>query len=144
MNLYINQHRTYHAEFTESSLHLPDRGFFCWVLEDIGRPEGVKISGATCIPECILDVSITRSERWDKDMLILHNTKDYAIERNGVRFTGVRPHGGNDISDTDACPLVAYHSNHNGIVWQRASDDLFTYVKDMIKDGYSVKWVISS
>ena len=143
--MIINQIREYHSTFTESELFVNgDQERFCYVLEDIGRPLGVKRGGYTCIPEGVYQVTVTHSARWNKKMLLLYNTKDLAVERYGVRFTGVRPHGGNDITDTHGCPLLAYNSDHKGKVWARASDDLFDIVKKELDQNNPVKWVICS
>lgn len=140
----VNQIREYRADFTESELYLPGTTRFCWVLEDVGRPAGVKIPGGTCIPEGVYHVIVNESPRFGKEMLMLVNQADGSIYRLGVRFTGVRPHGGNDVDDTDGCPLCAYHSDNNGKVWDRASDDLFNQLAPRIKAGEEVLWVISS
>ncbi|MCR8922651.1 DUF5675 family protein [Dasania sp. GY-MA-18] len=142
--MIITQLRSYPPNYTESRLFINGGKRFCWVLEDKKQPFGIKVPGQTCIPEGAYNVSITRSTRWQKDMLLLHNQDDLSIVRDGVRFTGVRPHGGNDVDDTAGCPLCAYHSNHQGKVWGRASDDLFKLVKRALDKGEEVLWVISS
>lgn len=116
---------------------------FCHCLEDIGRPSGVKIPGETCIPEGVYGVAISRSTRWDKDMMILYTDETtHAIDVSGVEYTGIRPHGGNSIKDTHGCPLLGYKSDLAGSIWNRASDDLFDLVQDAIDAGESVTWTI--
>ena len=134
----------YDREFTESTLHINGQTRFCYVLEDPKQLRGVKIAGKTCIPEGCYEVSITTSARWEKPMMILHNAPDFSVDRDGIRFTGIRPHGGNDVDDTDGCPLCAYESNHTGAVWRRASDDLFDIVQAAINRGEKVLWVKTS
>ncbi len=131
----------YSPNFTESELYINGGDRFCYVLEDKKQPYGIKVPGETCFPECCCRVTITHSNRWNKPMLLLYNRDDLSLEKDGVRFTGVRPHGGNDVDDTEGCPLCAYHSNHNGTVWQRASDDLFNRVKVALDRGEEVYWV---
>lgn len=142
--MIITQIRDYFPEYTQSKLYIDGGDRFCWVLEDQKQPYGIKVPGETCIPEGAYRVAITRSTRWKKDMLILFNQNDCSIERDGVRFTGIRPHGGNDVDDTDGCPLCAYKSNHNGKVWQRASDDILPRVEYAVGRGERIYWVISS
>lgn len=117
---------------------------FCYVLEDIGRPDGVKIPGETCIPEGKYNVVISRSTRWDKDMMLLVNQDDGSLIHNGIRFTGIRPHGGNSIKDTHGCPLLGFHTDLAGSIWKRASDDLFELVKAAIDRLEVVTWEIKS
>ena len=138
--------RSYKNRHTDGKLYingLDDDHFFCHVLEDVGRPSGVKIDGETCIPEGIYYVCISRSARWGKDMLLLYNdhTTKY-IDRDGVVFSGIRPHGGNNTKDTHGCPLVAYNSDEAGAIWNSASGDLFERVKQAIDDLDVVTWVV--
>jgi len=144
MTKIINQIREYHEDYTESELYLPDGNRFCYVLEDVGRPVGVKVPAQTCIPAGVYRVIVSRSNRWNKDMLLIYNNPaDLSVERGGVKFTGIRPHGGTDVDDSGGCPLCAFHSDHNGKVWKRASDALFEIVKGWIDEGEEVLWVIS-
>ena len=140
----INQIRSYEQNFTQSKLYIPTVEKDVWVLEDVGRPEGIKIPKVTCIPEGVYDVTITRSTRFKKDMMLLSNQLDMSVERFGVRFTGVRPHGGNQVDNTEGCPLCNFNTDHNGKQWGRASDMIFELVKQWIASGEEVKWIISS
>ena len=137
--------RTYKNHHTDGELFiLNENGIrFCYTLEDIGRPAGVKIPGETCIPEGMYNVVISRSGRWGKDMLLLVNQDDGSICQAGVTFTGIRPHGGNCIKDTHGCPLLAYHTDLAGSVWKRASDDLFKLVLAAIDRGEVVTWEVT-
>jgi hypothetical protein len=148
----IEQFRDYRSGYTLSELFVTQEGVmnsvdpsrFCYVLEDIGRPAGVKIQRETCIPEGFYFVDITISARWDKPMLILYNRPDRSVERSGVRFTGIRPHGGNDVGDTAGCPLCAYSSDNHGRIWNRASDDILDLVRSAKEARDSVVWVIKN
>ena len=141
----INHFREYKQEHTDGELYIPTQSArFCHVLEDIGRPHGVKIDAETCIPEGIYSVIINKSHRFNKDMILLFNQEDKSIYRFGVSFTGVRAHGGNNIHNSEGCPLIAYNSDLNGKIWGRASDDLLLIIQDWIDSGETVKWVISS
>lgn len=140
---FIIHIREYENDHTEGNLFVED-DWFCHVLEDVGRPDGVKIVAETCIPEGIYNVEISRSTRFKKDMLLLSNTSEKTVVRKGVRFTGVRAHGGNTVDNTEGCPLLNFNTDERGKQWGRASDDLLTKVRGWIDSGYEVKWVISS
>ena len=149
--MIIEQVRDYRDEYTLSELFITQHGImtekatrFCYVLEDIGRPYGIKVDDSTCIPEGAYYIDITISSRWNKPMLILYNKPDRSIERSGIRFTGIRPHGGNDVDDTSGCPLCAYSSDNHGKIWRRASDDLLDLVRSAKECGESVIWLINS
>jgi hypothetical protein len=144
MNRFIVQKRTYKDDHTDSELFVPGITKDMFVLEDVGRPPGIKIYGETCIPEGMYEVSVSMSTRFGKELMLLSNTPDMAVEKAGVRFTGVRPHGGNDVDDTHGCPLCAYNSDRSGKVWGRATDDIIKLVKQWLADGDEVYWVVTS
>lgn len=140
--MIINQLRKYEKDFTESELYLPESpSRFCWVLEDPRQFE--KIAGETCIPEGVYRVTINRSNRFKKEMMLLYNTIDLKVKGNDMFFSGIRPHGGNDVGDTEGCPLCAFNSDRKGSVWERASDALFDRVRIAINSGEPVYWIIS-
>lgn len=146
MKKFIIQKRQYLKDCTVSYVHLPDKAdFFCRSLEDVGRPNGVKIPGETCIPEGVYRVIVTHSNRFNKRMLqIFNRDDDKSVELLGVKFTGVRIHGGNTISDTLGCPLYAYNYDDDMRVWGRASDELLVWVDEQEALGYEVYVVICS
>lgn len=138
--LVIRKYKNHH---TDGEVFI-DGERFCYCLEDIGRPVGVKIPGETCIPEGVYGVAISRSTRWDKFMLILFtDATTHAIKAGGVEYTGIRPHGGNSIADSHGCPLLGYENDADGSLWNRASDDLFDLVRAAIDAGEGVTWTIS-
>jgi len=113
-------------------------------LEDAGRPPGVKIAAETCIPEWTYKVAISYSNKFKRDMLVLYNIDDdHSVERMGVRFTGIRMHGGNNIEHTAGCVMVAKDSNKKGRISGSLERDLFTLVKVAIDKGEDVLWVIT-
>jgi hypothetical protein len=127
----VNQVRLYLKDCTISNVYLPDReGRFCYALEDVGRPLGVKVWGETCIPEGMYRLVITYSQRFKKEMVQVYNTSaDMLVSRHGVDFSGVRIHGGNTTADTLGCPLYAYNYDDDAKVWGRASDELLAWVR---------------
>ena len=139
--MIVNQLRDYQPTCTESDLYINGLQY-CYVLEDVGRPHGVKIDAETCIPEGHYKAVITRSTRFEKDMILLYNTEEKTVERFGVRFTGIRVHGGNNIHHTAGCPLVGF-KRAQGKVYNSASDELREQVQTAIDAGESIDWIIT-
>lgn len=137
--IIVNQIRTHFGTtWTQSDLYINGR-YFCKVLEDAARPAGVKIYGDTCIPEGLYDCITTKSLKYNKLMLQLRNAPNNEIRGLNITWTGVRPHGGNDIDDTLGCPLVAKHTDNKGKVWGSMSQELFNALAHK-----TVLWIISS
>ena len=74
-----------------------DDGYVCQTLEDPVRPDGVKLIGDTAIPSGTYRVTITRSQRFQRMLPILHSVP---------MFEGIRIHPGNNKADTTGCILV--------------------------------------
>lgn len=71
--------------------------FECYTLEDVVRPDGIKIFGETAIPAGHYDVQMTFSPRFRRVLPLLVNV---------LGFVGVRIHTGNSAKDTEGCVLV--------------------------------------
>ena len=101
-----------------------DGVFFCYTLEDEIRPDGIKVDGKTAIPIGEdYKVELTFSNRFQRMMPLIYNQPDKTIASHGVKFSGVRFHGGNTAKDTHGCPLVAF--NTDGVkVWGTAEKEL--------------------
>jgi hypothetical protein len=138
----IIQFRTYKHDYTVSTLHLPNGETFK-VLEDVGRPVGVKIAGETCIPEGVYHTEVTFSNRFGKPLPIIGNRRrkgQLIVNKHGIEFTGIRVHGGNTTEDTDGCPLVAVE-HHDNMIWNCAPAVMA--VTEYIKNNKCL-WVITS
>ena len=139
------QIRGYFHDCTVSDLYSFTGEKLGYALEDVGRPPGVKIYAETCIPEGIYDVTITYSHKYQKDMIQLYNNpNDLSIEKHGVRYEGIRVHGGNDVDDSEGCPLVAKNFDGDAKIWQSISKELTETIKTLLASGYVVKWCITS
>jgi len=75
-------------------------------------------------------------------MILLYNTEEKTVERFGVRFTGIRVHGGNNVQHTAGCPLVGF-KRAQGKVYNSASDELRERVQIAIDAGESIDWIIT-
>lgn len=112
-------------------------------LEDPARPEGVKVQNKTCIPEATYLVGISRSPKFGRDMLILHNVRaDQSINVRGVRFTGIRAHGGVTAEHTEGCPLVGDTVEGSKLRGNK-SQELQALVQAAIDRGEPVYWTFS-
>lgn len=103
---------------------------FCYTLEDAVRAEGVKIDSETAIPE--YDgylVKVTHSPRFSRLMpIIFTEPNQIEVKVKGVRFTGVRFHGGNTHADSAGCPLVAHNRLNDFTIQGTAEKDLTAFL----------------
>ena len=96
-------------EFTEKSTigdFLIDGEFFCFSLEDMVREPGVKVAGATAIPEGRYRVVLDQSARFRRVM-------PHILDVPG--FEGVRIHSGNSAENTEGCILLGYEKSKDFI-----------------------------
>lgn len=87
--------------------------FFAHTLEDVYRGEiyanpSLKVKGKTAIDFGRYKVTVTMSNRFKKELPLLHDVP---------QFEGVRFHGGNTHEDTEGCVLVAAQTDGIGKVW---------------------------
>jgi len=80
---------------TLGTMTFPEDGFVCHTLEDPVRLE--KVMGDTAIGSGTYRVTITRSQRFERLLPLLHDVPE---------FSGVRIHPGNTTRDTAGCILV--------------------------------------
>lgn len=95
---------------------------FAWTLEDpireqvneqgwCWRPE-FKVPRNTAIPSGRYPVEVTWSHRFQRPMPLIGDVPD---------FQGIRIHGGNDVDDTEGCPLIARQRDiQSARIWNTA------------------------
>lgn len=105
---------------------LPDKTFgkmykeklyLCETLEDIVRKEGEYVPKQTALPYGRYRLSISYSNRFKKQMILITNVRGGKILYHGdsVDSIGARVHGGNDVDDTEACILAGKTRTATGI-----------------------------
>lgn len=116
-----------------------DGKFFCYTAEDEVRADGIKVMHQTAIPVGEYNVIVNLSKTFKREMILLYNTKDFAVQKGNVRFTGVRIHGGNDATNSSGCILVGYNVNDDLTrIYGTAEKELTQIVKDAINNRQKV------
>jgi hypothetical protein len=104
----------------------------CYTLEDVVRPDGVKVYGETAIPSGRYRVLVTYSNRFKRDLPLLVGVPN---------FEGIRIHTGNTDADTYGCILVGMEKHGDTITHSAvAFAPLFTDIRDAIGKGEEV-WI---
>lgn len=117
---------------TIGELYINDK-FFCYTLEDTIRAEGIKVHGETGIPEGTYKCELSMSSRFKRVMpMVYTESNKYELINKGISFKGIRLHGGNTISNTEGCILVAYKKLDANTIQGTAEHDLTKLLK-----GYS-------
>jgi hypothetical protein len=107
---------TYTLQSTVGKLYLNQK-FFGHTLEDVSRGENIKIPGETAIPTGMYRVVLSTSSRFKRLMpMIYTEANQYEIKMQGIRFTGVRIHGGNRSKDTHGCILIAENRINDDLI----------------------------
>lgn len=99
--------------------------WLCYILEDQLQPVGKKVPKETCIPAGEYDVTLTYSNRFKRVMPLIYNRPDLTIEGKGMKFSGIRIHGGQTEEDTEGCPLCGYHVNDDKTAIHGSATDAF-------------------
>jgi hypothetical protein len=129
--MIINQLRTYFTARTTSELYVDGVKLIGSCLEDIGRPQGVKIQDETCIPEGVYGVKITLSSRFKKPLILLYNQPvDLSVVDGTAKWTGIRVHSGSTVEHTAGCVLF------------KGYEALQEMIQAEIDAGQPVYWII--
>ena len=116
-----------------------DDTYVCFTLEDMRRHKGVKIPGSTCLPAGRYHCSITPSRRFGRDMVLLNNCANgYTCQGEGISFTGIRIHGGNNHEDTSGCILVAHNAINDYTIQGTAEAEIKQAVESAILNDEQV------
>ncbi len=129
----------YFAQTTIGELYLPgEQERFCWVLEDTVRSKGIKVKAETAIPatdnNLAYEIVVTYSGRFKRDMPLIR-TNDYELKNNGISFSGIRLHGGNNHKNSEGCPLVAYNRPSEETIQGTAEKKLTLKIKELLEQG---------
>jgi hypothetical protein len=103
--------------YTGGELYI-NGAYFCDVLEDEARPDGVKIYGETCIPAGVYKAEVTYSNKFKRNLILIKDVPG---------FTGIRIHAGNRAKDTLGCPLVGVRVKDALKYGSRAFEDVLTH-----------------
>jgi hypothetical protein len=110
MNLKLIR-QIFTTKSTIGSLFIDGR-FECFTLEDVVRPPGIKIPGATAIPYGNYKVIIDYSNRFARNMPHVLNVE---------MFEGIRIHPGNTSRDTEGCILLGTSKGQDIIYESKAA-----------------------
>lgn len=123
--------RQWFTENTTCGLLFVDGVAQCYTLEDVARPEDVKIPGKTCILAGIYELVIDFSNRFQKMMPHILDVK---------MFSGIRFHPGNDEFDTEGCILVGVdHVPDNLIFSKMAFEALMVKLTAAVERGEKIE-----
>lgn len=140
-------------ETTLGQLFKPDNSFYCYTLEDVVRPFGVKRKTSTAIPANDSDnlyyLGVRKSPKYG-EVVVIYTHKDgdeYTLEYNGVKFEYILLHGGNHADHTDGCVLV--NKNRETVdgkmaTWGSMKNDILNEVKKYISEGKDVRLQVTN
>jgi hypothetical protein len=124
------------TETTAAGRLLINGEFICFTLEDVPRAYGIKVAGKTALPSGRYTVTITPSVRFKRPMCLVYtNPKDLSCELGGIRFEGIRIHGGNTSDNTEGCILVGRVRDSADRIHSSEEQLVFGRVKRAIDSG---------
>jgi len=105
-----------------------------FTLEDVARPDGVKIPGKTAIPAGTYQVILDYSQRFMKQMPHILNVPN---------FSGIRIHKGNSADDVEGCIAVGLNKTEN-LVYDCTNvfEYIYSKIEGAIEKGDSVTLMI--
>jgi hypothetical protein len=104
--------------------------FFCNVLEDKVRVPFVKIPKETAIPYGTYKVTITYSNKFQREMPLLNDVPQYE---------GIRIHSGNTELDTEGCLLVGENKVKGEVINSKITfDKLYPILKETFNKGEEI------
>ncbi len=104
--------------------------FFGYTLEDTVRAFGIKVPKHTAIPAYIYKIKLNYSPHFGRIMTLIYNQEDESIFAMGIRFTGIRFHGGNRHSDTEGCILLAKNRISDCLIQGSLEKEIYQVVRD--------------
>ena len=123
------------ADCTIGQLFISDSGsdvFECFTLEDVVRPDGVKIKHQTAIPAGRYEVVIDFSNKYQRRMPHILNVP---------MFSGIRIHSGNVDTDTSGCILVGTTFNQANQAIYHSRDAYDRLFEKMLKADKIQIWI---
>lgn len=125
--------RTWRGDKCTIGTLLVDGAYECFTLEDVERGTDAetvlqwKIPGQTAIPFVTSTVTITFSQRFQRDLPLVVSVPG---------FSGIRIHPGNTAADTEGCILVGRTKGPTFVGESKAAfNALFPKIKKAIDDG---------
>jgi hypothetical protein len=125
--------RWFSSKSSQGELYLNGK-FFCYTMEDIVRPTGVKVDGKTAIPYGTYKVSLSLSNRFKRILPMVYTESDgFTLKADGKSFKGIRIHGGNTSENSEGCILVAFKKLNvdtiQGTAEKKLTEELKKYSK---------------
>lgn len=117
---------------TVSRLYI-DGKFFCFVLEDVVREDGVKVYGETAIPAGTYRITVNWSNRFKRRLIYVHAVP---------MFEGIRIHPGLNEKHTHGCLLVSRKLNpDHTLARDRQCTEILTQLVDEA-DDHRKCWIV--